>query len=127
MTSESSKRVEKAMSTLDPLVFRSAADRKAFEKLDPALRSWVALWSLVVESQRNGLLYFFETSPAWIVRELPAAAERLGRGELARELSASIDQLVPRGRKGFSARALPRDRAKALEDAVMARTSRRPS
>jgi hypothetical protein len=120
MTSESLERVERAMRTLDPLVLRSGVDRKAFEGLEPALRSWVALWSLAVQSQRNGLLYFFETSPASVVRELPVAAERLGRAEIASELSTRIDQLVPRGRKGFSARALPRDRAEALEKAVMA-------
>lgn len=81
-----------------PVLHAALLDRRFFTALEPELRALVTLWTLSVQIHRNGLFYFVEDDPAWIVDEVPAAARTLGDPALA----VAFERLLPQLRRGRS-------------------------
>lgn len=83
---------------VDPIVHAAILDRSFFAALEPELRALVVLWTLCVQVHRNGLPYFVEDEPRWLVDDVVPAATALGEPALA----AAFERLVPRLRRGRS-------------------------
>jgi hypothetical protein len=122
-----------AAALLEPVMFSCLEDRRFFEGLADEPRALVTLWVLCVQTYRNGMFYFVEDDPVWLVRDVPRAAALLGETQLAERFTALLGALR-RGRDAshFSAHrvdwsvhegveALVTRRENSLEDALDAR------
>jgi hypothetical protein len=81
-----------------PIVHAALLDRRFFTALEPEVRALVTLWTLSVQIHRNGLFYFVEDDPTWIVDDVPVAARTLDQPALA----AAFERLLPQLRSGRS-------------------------
>jgi electron transfer flavoprotein alpha subunit len=86
-----------AAALMEPVLFASLDDRRFFGALADEPRALVTLWSLCVQTYRNGVFYFVEDDPAWVVKDVPRAANLIGEAQLAERFTALLGQLK-RGR-----------------------------
>jgi hypothetical protein len=94
-----------AAALLEPVMFACFDDRRFFEELSDEPRALVTLWTLCVQTYRNGMFYFVEDDPAWVVKDVPRAANLIGEAQLAQRFTTLIGQLTGgRGAGRFSAR-----------------------
>jgi hypothetical protein len=111
-----------AAALLEPVMFASFDDRRFFDELTDELRALVTLWSLCVQTHRNGLFYFVEDDPAWLVRDVPRAANLIGETQLAERFTPLLGQLKGgRGAGRFSARAVDWSAHEGIEAIVTRR------